>query len=480
MVASSSPLLQPAVPHVHVTGEHCPWCDQPIPHEKFEEITGRIEARERERFAEVTRTLKEQHVRDKAQAEAKAKADLEQARRAGAAEIERVKAEAAAKEAAARADERAAAENRMQARIVEIERTAAAAQAMMQAQVTAAEQRKKTAEQAGAELKRQLEELRTEKAAEIQRLKAIAAANETAARADERTKTLAAAQAQVTEAQLGRKAAEAELQSLKDSREVALNTRLAEQREALEKDKINALNAKDAEHFKETQKHTARLAELQRQLEKKTADELGEGAEIDLFEDLKAEFRGDLIEQLTKREGGADIKHCVMHNGKECGLIVYDSKDRNAWRNEYVDKLARDQRAAKAEYAILSTRKFPADTSQIHLDDGVIIANPARVLVLVQIIRKHMVHVHALRLSNTERAKKTAALYDFITSKRCVQLLDAIDTHAQNLLALQEKEIRAHESSWKQQGTLYRSIQKVRADLGLEIERIIGTAEDEQ
>src|ERR1700740_894306 len=59
--------------------------------------------------------------------------------------------------------------------------------------------------------------------------------------------------------------------------------------------------------------------------------------------------------------------------------LVYDSKNRTAWRNDYVDKLARDQIAAKAEHAVLSTLKFPADAKQVHVQDGVIIANPARV-----------------------------------------------------------------------------------------------------
>jgi len=49
-----------------------------------------------------------------------------------------------------------------------------------------------------------------------------------------------------------------------------------------------------------------------------------------------------------------------------------------------------------------------------------------------------------------------------------------------DLLALQQKEMKAHEACWKRQGALLRSIQKVRADLGLEIERIIGTAEVEE
>ena len=74
----------------------------------------------------------------------------------------------------------------------------------------------------------------------------------------------------------------------------------------------------------------------------------------------------------------------MIHNGKECGTILYDSKNRRRWDSAYVDKLARDQRAAQAEHAILSTLAFPQKTRQIHIDrgTGIIIANPARVLAL--------------------------------------------------------------------------------------------------
>ncbi|MGR4864202.1 hypothetical protein [Caulobacter sp. LARHSG274] len=37
------------------------------------------------------------------------------------------------------------------------------------------------------------------------------------------------------------------------------------------------------------------------------------------------------------------IRHIVMHNGRECGKIIYDSKNHNAWRNEFVTKLKADQ-----------------------------------------------------------------------------------------------------------------------------------------
>jgi hypothetical protein len=92
---------------------------------------------------------------------------------------------------------------------------------------------------------------------------------------------------------------------------------------------------------------------------------------------------------------------------------------------------------------------------------------------LAVMLRQHVIHVHTLRLGGADRAKKTAKLYEFITSKRCIQLLGSIDVTAEDLLDLQEKEKRSHDANWKRQGILLRSIQKSRADLCNEIDQII-------
>jgi hypothetical protein len=94
----------------------------------------------------------------------------------------------------------------------------------------------------------------------------------------------------------------------------------------------------------------------------------------------------------------------------------------------------------------------------------------------MQIIRQHLVQSHTLRLSNEARTQKTAALYAFITSERCTDLLGRIDTHSDDLLDLQVKEKKAHDAVWKKQGELIRSVQRVRAELCNEIDSIIGTA----
>src|SRR3954469_25536201 len=98
-VSQSSALKSPAQPHFHFSGQTCPYCDQPIPEEKLQEISGRIEAKARERLAEETNRLRDQFIRERQQADANAKAELDRAKRDAAAQTERLKAEAAEREA---------------------------------------------------------------------------------------------------------------------------------------------------------------------------------------------------------------------------------------------------------------------------------------------------------------------------------------------------------------------------------------------
>jgi len=441
---AASQLLKSVPPHseghVHGALEMCPLCEQPIPHDRFEEINERIQERERERENAIEAKLRDRFELERTQL------------------LEAADEKAAAAAAKARVDATEAA----QARIDEAEAAKAAAEASVQVEVDKA---------------------REESNAIIEQMKQDAILREAEIRAQATRAADAAAQEKITGAETARAAAEAkanaaeeQVRTLQTSQEAELAERLKEQREALEADKVTAVNAEKSAAFQLNLKLSNKIEELQRQVDNKTAEELGEGAELDLYEALKAEFESDRIERVIKGQAGADIVHTVIHNGRECGKIVYDSKNHGAWRNDFVSKLATDQMAAKAEHAILASRTFPQGARHLHVRDGVIIASPARVVALVQIIRQHLVQSHTLRLSNEARTQKTAALYAFITSERCTDLLGRIDTHSEDLLDLQVKEKKAHDAVWKKQGELIRSVQKVRAELCNEIDSIIGTA----
>jgi hypothetical protein len=353
----------------------CPWCGQPIPHEKFAEITARIRANERSRTRELERRLREDQEAVLASVHAAAEQEIGKAKK------------------------------------------------LFEAQ--AAQARRK----ADAEVKAAHKKLQAE--------------------TDQRL---------------------AEQRAHDDG---VLKSRLREQREALKEATTEAINAEKARAFAERQKLEARLAQLQRQVAQKAAGELGEGAEVNLYDELREEFPSDTIVQVKKGQPGADIVHTVMENGRACGQIVYDSKSRSAWRNSYVGRLVDDKIAANADHAVLVTRVFPAGDAQLSIQDGVIVANPARAVALAQLIRKHIVQLAMLRLTDEARAETTAQLYDFITSDRCRVLLDQIGIVSDKLLDLDVKEHRAHTATWKQRGQLIREIQQTRGTLITEIDLIV-------
>lgn len=437
-MALSRPAIVPDhTHHPHIDGEICPWCEQDIPHEKFAEIKGNIERKQRERFAEFEKTLKIRSEAEKAQLAAKAKADLEEANRVAAERLEQVKVQSAEQEKNA---------------------------------VETAKQ------QATAEITEQLNAARSSNQELSQTIEKLKADSEDKVKEAQETGRKAAAEAmheKVERAEKAKTEAELKLTTMAEQHEENLRKRQEQLREIFEKDKQNAVNTERNRNFEDKTKLQNTVDSLKRQLEQKTAEELGEGAEVDLFEELKAMFPGDLITRVQKGAAGVDIIHEVRHEGNVCGKIVYDSKNRNAWRNDYVTKLRSDQLAAKADHSVLSSAAFPSGKKQLHVQDSVVIVNPQRAVVVAEMLRKHMVTVHGLRLSGQARNEKTAQLYDLMTSERGTQHFERVTSLTESLEDIDVQEQKAHTATWKKRGELIKIVQRVNSEFSSEIDRIV-------
>jgi hypothetical protein len=517
---SSEPLLrQSRESPIHIV-DICPVCDQEIPNDKAGAVHERLKARERQLTDAARAAAAQQIATERAQIEAVASAAIEKARKESADAVKSIMDQAVAREAAAHAAGKNEADTALQEKLAIAERAIAEANATSTERITALQHAARISDAEWQEKMSALELAANGRVAVLEQealgrdaawqgriveLESAAngriAALEQAAQGrdaewQEKMSTLESAandriaalelaaqgrdvewQEKIVAAEHEKQKAMTQLEELKAEQANAIDERVREVREAMEKDKSDALNAERSKHAENQQRLTGKLELLTRQLERKTAEELGEGAEVQLFDALRAEFDEDNIERVGKGLSGADIIHTVRHNGHDCGTIIYDSKNSTAWRDDYVTKLVQDQTAAKADYAVLSTFKFPAGTKQVEVRDSVIIVNPARAVAIAQIIRRQLVQVFVLRLSKSERSKKMAALFDYITSPRCQHLLERIDSHAEALQKLQEKEMKAHQAHWGQEGTLIRSIQKVKAELENEIDSIIGISE---
>jgi hypothetical protein len=290
---------------------------------------------------------------------------------------------------------------------------------------------------------------------------------------------LAEFQGKLAQEQTVRLALEAQMATLKAEQQAVVDARVAEIRDGLERLQEDLQREKEkavlAEKAKVLKLQTE-LQDMQRKLEGKSAHELGEGSEIDLYEQLRATFEFDRIQRVPKGVNGADVIQEVVHNGKICGKIIFDAKNRDAWQNAFASKLKADKLAQGADHAVLSSNKFPKDKSQIHCQDGVIIANPMRVVAIVEILRDQLVRMHELRVSNEQRGSKTVELYAFITSEPFKQLVEQVEAQAGKMLELDAREQEAHRRVWDQRNKLIRTVQKAKSDLSFEIDRIIGTA----
>lgn len=108
-----------------------------------------------------------------------------------------------------------------------------------------------------------------------------------------------------------------------------------------------------------------------------------------------------------------------------------------------------------------------------------IVANPARVIAVVEILRTQVVTLALSRLSNQDRAKKAARLYEFLTSERCRQLFDEVDSLTDDLLELDVKEKAAHDTVWKKRGTLVLSVQRAKQSLVSRVDEIVASSPEE-
>src|SRR5439155_21209782 len=115
------------------------------------------------------------------------------------------------------------------------------------------------------------------------------------------------------------------LKTIEDEQGERLQKALAEQRSAIEKDKTLAIQKEQSKAFEDRQKLEGKLEDLQRQLKKERADDLGESAELNLEAALRSEFPADLFHPIDKGVAGANLWQDGVHNNEICGRIVYDS-----------------------------------------------------------------------------------------------------------------------------------------------------------
>lgn len=191
------------------------------------------------------------------------------------------------------------------------------------------------------------------------------------------------------------------------------------------------------------------IEELRRKAEQGSQQLQGEVQELELESLLGARFPADMIEPVPKGEYGGDILQRV-HNisGQRCGTILWESKRTKSWSDSWLAKLREDQRAAKAEIAIIVSHALPKEVETFELIDNIWVIHPKAILPVAMMLRHTLVEITSVRQSTEGQQTKMELVYQYLTGPRFRQRVEGIVEAFSTMQEDLDKEKKAITRQW--------------------------------
>lgn len=169
------------------------------------------------------------------------------------------------------------------------------------------------------------------------------------------------------------------------------------------------------------------IEELKRKAEQGSQQLQGEVQELELETTLGGKFPRDSIEPVPKGEHGGDLLHRVFGTLPQCcGTILWESKRTKNWSDGWLAKLREDQRAAKAELAVIVTQVLPKDVESFDLIDGVWVTCPRTFIPVAIALRHSLIEIAIARQAGEGQQTKMEMIYQYLTGPKFRHRVQAI------------------------------------------------------
>ena len=221
-------------------------------------------------------------------------------------------------------------------------------------------------------------------------------------------------------------------------------TRAEAKKEAEEGLKLKVMEAEQTIASMQTQ-----IEELKRRAEQGSQQLQGEVQELELETLLRAKFPRDTIEPVPKGEFGGDTLHRIIGPlGQLCGTILWESKRTKNWSDGWLVKLRDDQRAAKAEIAIIVSQVLPKGVESFDLIEGVWVTHSRSMLSVAVALRHSLIEIASARLALEGQQTKTEMVYQYLTGPRFRHRVEAIVEAFSSMQEDLDKEKKAITKQW--------------------------------
>jgi len=250
---------------------------------------------------------------------------------------------------------------------------------------------------------------------------------------------------------------------------------LEEVREQARKETEDSLRLNLAEKVQTITSMQRQIEDLRRKAEQGSQQTQGEVQELELENLLRTAFPTDIFEPVGKGEFGGDLLQQVIGpHGSNCGRILWESKRTRKWNDGWLSKLRDDQRAAKADMAVLVSQIVPKQLSHFDLIEGVwVAAYPCAVPIAIA-LRQSLIGIAASRRANEGQQTKMQLIYEYLVGPRFRQRVEAIVERFAIMHEDLDKERKMMTRNWAKREAQIRAVVDATAGMYGDLQGIAG------
>ncbi|QQG40622.1 MAG: DUF2130 domain-containing protein [Candidatus Levyibacteriota bacterium] len=216
-------------------------------------------------------------------------------------------------------------------------------------------------------------------------------------------------------------------------------------RKKVEEEQMLKMREKD----KQIQDAMKEVEEMKSKLQQGSQQMQGEVFELHFQEILEKEFPNDKIAEVAKGVRGGDIVQEVWdRNGNICGTILWELKNSKTWREEWINKLKTDQRAMKADYAVITTDIAPSEVDTAKYYKNLWVTKRNFAISLAYALRLNLIQIAMAKRASEGQKEKKDVLYTYVSSTEFRLRIEAIVEAFTNMQTEIEKEKRYFSNKW--------------------------------
>jgi hypothetical protein len=133
---------------------------------------------------------------------------------------------------------------------------------------------------------------------------------------------------------------------------------------------------------------------------------------------------------------------------QNCGTILWEIKRTKNWNDGWLAKLRDDQRAAKAEIALLVSHAIPKGVDAFDYVEGVWVTEPRYALTVAIALRQSLIELQAARAASAGQQTKVELVYQYLTGPLFRQRIQAIVEKFSDMQADLAKERKTMTRLW--------------------------------